>query len=79
MVYTALRYRTLALVGGLLLLVSQVQADWKIRRSDRWEKIANRLLLMFTRRPQEGYALRRLLAHYKRRGGTGALLGPTLS
>lgn len=48
--------------------------DWNIRRTDRWQKIERRLFALYTKNPQEGYALRRLLIHYRRKGGPKALL-----
>lgn len=53
--------------------VTSVHAEWKVRPK-RWKLIARRLETSFLQRPQQGYTLKRLLLHYKRRGGYKAIL-----
>lgn len=57
-----------------LLPLPLSHAEWNVRRTDRWRKIADRLFSLYTAQPKEGYALRRLLVHYRRKGGPNAIL-----
>jgi len=54
-------------LGLLCVQVRHAGADWKLKRTDRWEKIAQRLELMLIEKPAEGYALKRLLRHYRKK------------
>ena len=65
-----------ALVLGLLVpfVGSTAQAEWQLRRKDRWSRISKRLEAMLLARPESGYALKQIMRHYRKKGGTKALL-----